>query len=404
MKLVIEAPRSEITNGEFRLTAAIGGPIPGECFYALPEAYADWVDAGRADCFMVGLLYTAMFAGVDIEVRAAVSEKLLFDLNAYAIPMLNGFDPRLKRIQITAAATAATPYPDARHVGTGFSGGIDSFFTIYERGIRPETPENFRIDTLFFFNVGSHGMGSTPERLQWLEEKFQARLKHLAGFAAEIGLPVIPVNSNLHRFHQSGHLQTHTLASMSAALFVGRRLGKYYFGSAGYDYHALIRNADTHDSEIALLDPMLLPLLSTESFMPIADGAEFSRTGKTARIVDFEPAHRYLNVCGNPETIDTNCSVCFKCKRTMLTLDILGCLDRFAGVFTLDRYRGREEKRFIAEMLNGRNDSFFFEDVVKLAETHDYDLAGRTDRPTRLYMKFTRTGLYRKLRKAVRGS
>ena len=217
-QLTIGRPEVELKNGIFTLSAELSAPVSNRCFYSLPEEFMDWVDPRRSDCFMVGLLYTAMFDGIDLHIDGLVSEKLLFTLNAYVIPMLNGFDPRLKKIQVSATETSNAANPGAIHTGTGFSGGVDSFYTILRRSLQAaETPERFRIDTLFFFNVGAHGMGKSMERQKWLEDKFYCRFRTLKAFADECGFPFIPINSNLYSFHQSGHLQTDTLASISAA-------------------------------------------------------------------------------------------------------------------------------------------------------------------------------------------
>lgn len=397
-RLTIGKPEARLANGEFMLSAELSAPFSDHCFYSLPEQFKDWVDPSRSDCFMVGLLYTAMFAGLDLHLEGTVSEKLLFTLNTYAVPILNGLDPRLKKIRITAAATTSAGYPSAAGSGTGFSGGIDSFYTLLRRGPgAPDMPERFRINTLFFFNVGAHGMGKGEERQKWLEEKFHSRYAALKGFADEYGLPFIPVNSNLHWFHQSGHLQTHTLASISAALFVSARLAYYYFGSAGHSYHTMIRGTNSRSCSISSVDNLLLPNLATESFLPMPDGADASRAEKTAAVADSREVRKYLNVCGNSHSIDRNCSECFKCRRTMLTLDILGKLPAFSEVFDLSKFSEREKRRYIADVLNRRREDPLSADICELAEARNYRLEARTSRLLRLYMRFTRTRLFSRL-------
>ena len=119
---------------------------------------------------------------------------------------------------------------------------------------------------------------------------------------------------------------------------------------------------------------------------------------KTAEILAYEPVYRYLNVCGDQETIEKNCSVCTKCRRTMITLDLLGVLDKFSGVFDLTKYDRKARRRFAAEVLNCRNHDLFFEDIYKLSRQLRHDLRKDTDWGTRLYMAFTRTRLFGILR------
>ena len=65
-------------------------------------------------------------------------------------------------------------------------------------------------------------------------------------------------------------------------------------------------------------------------------GAEVSRLEKTKALIDYEPAHKFLNVCVEGVKND---SICFKCVRTMLTLDGLKALDNFNNVFNVLMYR-----------------------------------------------------------------
>lgn len=391
-------PEVAIRDGELVFSSRISGALTGECFYSLPEQYADWVDTSRSDCFLVGLLYAAMYENADLHISGTVSERLLFTVNEYVVPMMNGLEPSLAKIRITADAVSSAANPDAVHNGTGFSGGIDSFHTIMRRGMDSDTPEKFRIDTLFFFNVGSHGMGAASERQKWLEEKFHRRYEFLKGFAEEKGVPFIPVNSNIHSFYRTGHLQNDTPASISAALFASRKLAHYYLASPGYTYYTLIRCSNTQNGEIALINDLILPHLATESFQPIADGGNASRFDKTTAIATYAPTRKYLDVCGNPQTVSGNCSTCFKCKRTMLTLDMLGLLNNFSGVFDLSKFDVRTKRRYIAEVLNRKKLDLFSEDICDHARQWNYDLASRTSLFLRLYMRFTESAPFRLLR------
>ena len=131
----------------------------------------------------------------------------------------------------------------------------------------------------------------------------------------------ISLDSNLHSFHPWGHQLTHSLTTISAVLVMQNMYRKYFYASGGlsylelYKYHELLLKRDT-----ALIDPMLLPLLSTESLNFISDGAQYTRVEKTLRIVDYEPVKRYLNVCVHDRESHENCSVCGKCCRTLMTL------------------------------------------------------------------------------------
>lgn len=63
------------------------------------------------------------------------------------------------------------------------------------------------------------------------------------------------------------------------------------------------------------------------------------RTDKTLLLKDYEPAHRYLNVCVGTQESACNCGHCQKCIRTLVALDTLGILERFSKVFDIEEYK-----------------------------------------------------------------
>jgi len=346
-----------------------------ECFYSVPERYADFADTESANCFLVGLLYPAMRHGEDIHVEGTVSARLIFNLNEYLIPFMAACDERLHVIKVTAAATDAAGRPSASAVGTGFSGGIDSFTTIYRHYAQP-TPEGFKLTHLFFFNVGAHGIPKEPGDLETIERQFKARFAKFGSFPAEEGLPFVPVNSNVHKFHPWGHLEVATLATVSAVMFLQRGIRRYYVASSGHTYRQLWKflGDGGRPDAIERINMMLLPWLSTETLDLVDDGNRFDRSDKTEMIAGWPPVAKYLNVCYGHDTLDTNCSVCGKCRRTLLTLEILGRLEDFAGVFDIEKYRREVRRRLIAETIVDERRNLFAGHLMDLARRRGVNL------------------------------
>lgn len=376
---MIRRPKTEWTKEGLALHASVESPgASGDCFFRVPEDWADFADTERADCFLVGLLYPAMRLGEDLRVEGCVSARLLFNVNEYLVPALAASFPELNRITVSAEATTAEPGPRSAHcaTGTGFSGGIDSFYTVCRR-LADGTPEGFRLSHLFFFNVGAHGIPRKPGDMDRIASKFRARHERLRAFPGEVGLPFVPVDSNLHRFHPWGHLQTATLATAAAVLFLQRGIRRYYLASAGHPYpylwHRLSEPGGAR-GDISFVNFLILPWLSTEKTEFIEDGALVERSEKTAVVAGYEPATRYLNVCANPSAFDTNCSVCYKCCRTMLVLELLGRLDAFSGVFDIARYRREARRLFIAQTLSTRKTDSFSAHMCALARERGVDL------------------------------
>lgn len=199
-----------------------------------------------------------------------------------------------------------------------------------------EDDEDYRINALFLFNCGTHGDFEDSKSQKLYESRYALNKRA----ADELGLPVYQVNSNLHAFtHKIGEQRVGYFAIWSCVLALGKAMRMYYISSAS-EYEE-IKKFECHmkDFDMAgFCESYLVPLVRTEGTELVIDGCQYRRTQKTANIADWNIAQKYLNVCVNSED-GTNCSVCSKCMRTLISLDAMGKLDDFAGVFNLDVYR-----------------------------------------------------------------
>ena len=286
----------------------------------------------------VALLYPAMERGLDLEIDATLSPRLLFHLQRDLPQLLTIYDPGVKRVAVRARAAEGSRGTPSGRVATGFSAGIDSFATLL-RHAESDVPRALRVTDLAVFNVGAMGDAGAPE-VRTLFEKYHERCR---AFAAESGYGSVSVSSNLGDFFLRDNVnfaRTHTLRNIAAALLAERSLD--YFIYASSVPYAGIRAAPSDD--MSDIDPILLPLLSTERLQFLSGVATLSRGEKTALLADNADAQRLLDVCvAAPKTRIAagvrNCSRCFKCRRTLVTLDALGVLDRFGAVFDVDHYR-----------------------------------------------------------------
>lgn len=350
------------------ITVSIDSKTLGEkdLWFSTDQKYEYAICPSQYDAFLVGLLYPAMKYGENIHIAGTVSKRLLFNTNNYIIPLIKSFSPSCKVIEVTAEKTNSNNFFGSG-VGTGFSGGVDSFCTIYDRYELERDPE-YRINKLVFLNVGSHGLGDKNK----VEAKFYNRFNYLKHFPIEIGLDYIPLNSNLYFFHPWGHRKTHTLTSASGVLVMQRLFKRYYYASSGKGYDDTIKNA-YKNKEISIgeyCDPILLPLLSTESLEFISDGVQYTRIDKTLRILDYEPTKMYLNVCISGDDTHQNCSVCSKCCRTLMTLNSAGKLDDFNQVFNINKYKLEAEKKYVCKQVLLKNIDPYAKGNVEFAKAN----------------------------------
>lgn len=163
-------------------------------------------------------------------------------------------------------------------VGTGISCGIDSLCTIYDHFEKEDDPE-FRINSLFLYNCGTHGDFENPETQKLYERRYEMNKKA----ADDMGLPVYQVNSNLHAFtHRIGELKVGHFALWSCALAFEKVIRKYYIPSTGYNYEDIKKySGQAHDFSMAeFCEPYLIPLVSTEVMEICIDGSQIGGVRK----------------------------------------------------------------------------------------------------------------------------
>ncbi|MFT7774323.1 hypothetical protein [Roseateles sp.] len=344
-----------------------------ELWFSVRKEFVSYVCVDRLDAFLVAMLYPAMLYGEDIVVEGCVSQRLLFNLNNYAIPLLQGFSDSLKKIKISAVSESKEIYGGAG-VGTGFSAGVDSFCTIYDRYVLEGRPAH-KVSSLTFFNVGSNGDWLQHGSTEFTRAKFQTRYAALSKFAEEVGLDFLDVDTNLHFFHHWWHSYSHSLKAAAVVLLLQKHYSKYYYSSAGMNYSGMLeRSAFYKNKDIgAYCDPLLLPLLSTESVELVSDGTAYTRSEKVLHVLNYEPVTRYLNVCVDHVEAWENCSVCDKCLRTLLTLDVSGNLESFDKIFRLDLYREKRTE-YIERQIERMESDPFAADNIKLAQMHGIKL------------------------------
>lgn len=353
----ISTPRLISSKGAVKLSASVATRHGvQELWYSIPAAYEDWFAADRCDGFVVGLLLQAMKMGEDIEVEGPLSSRLWHSLDTFYIPMMAGAFPQLQLIKIRPSSLI-NQREEGKAVATGFSGGIDSFASIVQHLVR-ERDANYRINQFLFHNVGSHG-NTSPEASRRL---FFQRFEKVKPFTDEVSLDILPVDSNLGEVLPIDFVTMHAPLNASVPLVLQKNIQRYYYASA-YKY----ADCGVHGIEdIAYFDPFSFHLLSTEGLDCVSTGCQMSRVEKTRLVADYELSHRYLNVCVDPAFEGRNCSVCFKCRRTILTLELLRKTQHFKDIFDYDRFRSVRSKYIHDSVLNAYDGSFEAE-IAELA-------------------------------------
>lgn len=360
-----------------------------ELWFAVPSRYAGWLNADVQDPFALALLVLAMHRGEDLHIEGSISEKLFYSLSHYAIPILS-IVTGMPRVHIVPEALTHEIWNDsAAAVATGFSAGVDSLCAVADHYLSP-VPDGFRLNHLLFYNVGSHGRGPEGRRL------FQQRLEHVRPAADELGLPLLAVDSNLGDALPLDFHATSTVRNMAATLALQKGVKTYLYASSHRYRDCGVRPA----AEMSFCEPAAVHLFSTESTQCISCGSQYSRVDKTRRIADLPLAHRFLNVCVDP-TAAANCSVCFKCTRTLLTLELLGKLEPFSRIFDPARYRAVRNHYLLEVLLS---DGSFEREIRECAAEIGFEFPASCRRRAALHAAYRRLRVLapQPLRRAVR--
>jgi len=332
-------------------------------WFSFSKNYKNYLVTENLDAFVVGLLLLAMKRGEDIELKAPISERLYYTLNHYLINALNLANLDLKKIKILATELNSARLNTSTVAGTGISCGVDSFSTIYDH---INDAEPFKIKYYTFLNAGSHEeFGGELSR-----KIFRDRLQLVKPFADECNIDILTIDTNINEILMMNHQQTHTIRDIACVLNLQKLFKYYYYASAyRFDYFKL------NKFDMADYDILLLSMLSTESITFFSAVSQYTRVERTENISNYEPTYRHLNVCAasNGTSVE-NCSICPKCLRTQLTLDLLGKLHLYNKVFNINKYYQKKDW-YIGKVLSEKNSDMHCKEIYDLMKVKKYNIS-----------------------------
>jgi hypothetical protein len=370
-----------------------------ELWFSVDKQYKDWLTDDVYDAFLVAAIWPAMFYNEEIVIKGNVSLQLYDNVKKYIPSIIQSYRTNMHNLSIKVDGFA-TAEQTHKLCGTGFSAGVDSFSTFYDRYETEENPA-CKIGALFMFNVGSHGGGGEHAR-----KVFHQRYNLLKSFPQSKGLPYVAMDSNLFDFYQDRWEYDAGVFCRACAILVFQKVISRYYLSSTHAYSELMHcKFNTKEVDLAsFADTYLNPMLSTETLSIITDGAEYTRTSKTALIANYKPAQEMLNVCvnhwGNRDSA-TNCGFCSKCLRTLICLEALGKLEAFSGVFDISAYR-KISYRYKCEIVYKYDSDIFMKDNVDFAKEHQLKMPSKMESycylQSRKFFNLTKSLLYRLLK------
>ncbi|MFC1878656.1 hypothetical protein ACFLZW_01960 [Chloroflexota bacterium] len=318
--MIIHAPETITQDGKTTVYTRIETARPRQHFpeylwYRAPERFGRYFSL-QSDAFLVAALLGAMFYGEDIQVRGPVSPRLAYHLEEYQFVLNMRMPDELQKVSIHYdRIETQTNRPKA--VGTTFTGGVDSLYTLWKHLPQNQPDPNYQVTHTIFIR-GFDILHTEKDNYQQLYNQFKGPLD-------ELGIDLIELETNMISVTHNRLNPSYSYGPMivSAGLVLAGLFQRFYIPSS-WDYYNLKVNPHT-------ADPLVDGFLSTDTLEIIHHGSTQRRVEKVAQIAEWELAQKVLWVCLEARFgEDTwNCSWCEKCVRTMIPLYALGALKRF---------------------------------------------------------------------------
>lgn len=283
--------------------------LPDRLWYEFPADQEASLTPG-AEGFAVPLLLLAMGLGEDLHVRGTLPRLLLPSMAEYQQVFRLWYPDRLRPVRVRADVWTEPEAPEGMgRVLCTFSGGVDSFYTLYRH--RPgaeEMPEYRLTDALFV-----HGFDIPLAD----EATYATAAADYGAMLARLGVRLLRLKTNVRAFVDRLHWDVSHGAALIGAAFLLRRGATRLFIPSSKTYA---------ETEPYGSDYRLDSLLSLPGFTVCNDGAAAIRLEKVETIARWDETQGRLRVCWvRPDGL-SNCGRCAKCLRTMVTLEAVGAL------------------------------------------------------------------------------
>ena len=352
----------------------MASPYPERTIYfEVDKANGHMLADDSYDAFVLVPLWLAMLHKQTLHIRGKISKRLFQNIKWYIPKILCDFWDALSPVKLIVDGFTEVPEKRGEIIGAGISCGVDSLSTVYDHFVR-ETDPDYRINALFYFECGVLGQfGVDAQKMHELNMTRYAQAKTIAD---ELGLPCHLLKSNVDTFRKLEDLtKIGAFLRYSCVLSLSGAVARFYVASA--NTHEQMKHFHAHTLP-GFCETYLVPLIANERTELIVDGAQYRRVDKIANIADWDVARKHLNVCWRYTPDGSNCGHCAKCFRTMLALEIMGKLDKFAAVFDIDEYK-RNSLGCKIDCLKNYDTDVYDVELVDLAREKNFPMPERRE-------------------------
>lgn len=357
-------------------------------WFTVDREYKDWLCTDTYDAFLMAMLMPVMYYNENLEIDGYVSRKVYINVLNYVIPSKHAYDPNTSIPQISVLGYKEPAKTGGGRIGLGFGGGVDSFTSLHDHYFQPIDEENV-VDTLCFFLTDNYGSALDPNS----KVRALAFFENTKSLADELKMNAVYVDSTcIFKFHPRADEQyiltereqrifiNGLWARIACAMAIQGGLKRFIMSSSSSYKDSLLYQCEMYKSGRLWLDEwsaiFVLPLLSNTCLEFVEDGEKYnSRTEKIERIINNPLVHKHIRVCSGAFDNGKDCGRCKKCKRFLLTIEILGRLDEFKDHFDLDYYRKHMfAHKCTVVRLAYDTDDLFAQDLVELAKKYNYKM------------------------------
>ena len=243
----------------------------------------------------------------DLVVHGAASPSLLRNLDEFQAAWVMWHPNHYTHIAIQVDTAQEQSKAPTNAVLSGFSGGLDSSFSIFRHRNQNLGHAQQNVTTSIFI----HGFDISLSRV----EAYNRAVDRGKNILESLGVALIPMAMNLKQLEDNwDHSHGAALASCLMLLQGGFSAGLI---ASSAPYSAITPESGSN--------PVTDWLLGSASFPIIHDGAGFTRFDKVHMLAHWPSALQNLRVCQRGAERDKNCCRCRKCVRTILYFRFVGC-------------------------------------------------------------------------------
>ncbi|MEX2670187.1 hypothetical protein [Candidatus Uabimicrobium amorphum] len=261
---------------------------------------------------VIAVLPIAMILEEKLVIKGKLSPRLLFGLREYQRVFHSILKDKINFIDIEPNALKPDlPYVKNSSAISLFSGGVDSFYTLYHHNRQNEKVSDYQISHLLF----AHGLDIKLEEQTIFERVFE----NYNDLANRLDVHLVKMKCNFRRYIPD-YSMFHAPCFLALAQCISKNFSCIYIPSTLSYRNPAIWGSTIYTDHC----------FSTEKTFVFHNGANKDRTQKIEQLIFWKETYSHLRVCFSPNIEKNNCGKCEKCLRTMIPLNNLGMLNRYS--------------------------------------------------------------------------